>query len=672
MNIKSYQNAAEAIDRQLDMQKQIIDTVGTRDDLIQMIMTSKEKIADKTFRILIMGQFSSGKSSMINAFLGEPILPTKVMPATALITEIKYAQDKRVVVYPVPGKWEGGDEPFDVPIDRIRDYCLIDHKQGAANYKEGNVIESPFRKMEVYWPLEMLKDGVEVVDSPGLNDPNSHDTITLEYLPSADAIIYCLNGVQPYTKLDVDTIADINLRGYNTPIFVVTRFDNIKDESPSAADVEEAIDTINRNLKKSTRLMQPEYTEKLGGNGVFFVSSLQAIKAKRDKNKELLLESGYLKMEKYLEEFLVKCKGDEKLSAIAAQMEIISREGAQTIREHLNTVDLPLAEFEARISSVSEKMELAKKKAELFASEFNIELDKSLEGVKPVISTLTTEAAKNLNQWQSEYVCSVTTELMHLKRTAKAISDEYSSYLQNKFNTFSIQWTKETLLPKLNEGIQGVAKKLESRAAELSSVITDIKVDLNFRHSAETEKLSSDATKVASVVYALFTGDILTALVGGVLGKEAMFRTLGLQLATGIALGIAACFTPIGLGAIVVGTLLSTVVGIGWTLSKLQNSITNKVTKEYRTMLNDSARTMELNDKIFNQINGKIKDLRDTVGECAFADIKQIETDIQSILEEKRKGEEEVTRRKASLEKAAANISDVPQQVQIILSGARA
>ncbi len=672
MNIKTYQIAAEAIDKQLDLQKQIIETVGTRDDLIQMVMASKEKISDQTFRILIMGQFSSGKSSMINAFLGEPILPTKVMPATALITEIKYAREKRVVVYPIPGKWEGGDEPFDVPIDKIRDYCLIDHKQGAANYKEGNVIESPFKKMEVFWPLDMLKEGVEVVDSPGLNDPNSHDTITLEYLPSADAIIYCLNGVQPYTKVDVDTIADINLRGYNTPIFVVTRFDNIKEESPSIADVEEAVETINRNLKKNTRLMQPEYVDKLGGNGVFFVSSLQAIKAKRDHDKEALLESGYLKMEKYLEEFLVKCKGDEKLSAIATQMEIISKEAAQTITEHLNTADLSLVEFEERINGVSEKMQLAKKKAQLFVNEFNLELDKALEDVKPVIRTLTTDAATNLNQWQSEYTCSVTTEMLHLKRTAKAISDEYSSYLQNKFNTYSIQWTNEKLLPKLNESIQSVAKKLESRASELSNVITDIKVDLNFRHSAETEKLSSDATKVASVVYALFTGDILTALVGGVLGKEAMFRTLGLQLATGIALGIAACFTPIGWGAFALGTILAAVGGIGWTLSKLQSTITNKVTKEYRAMLSDSARTAELNDKIFGQIMIKLKDLKETVNESAFADIRQIEMDTQNILDEKRKGEEEVAQRKANLEQAAIDMANSVSNVHVILANARA
>jgi len=227
MNISTYQDTLEKIDKQIDRQKEIIDVVGTREDLLQVLMSIKEKTSNNTFRILILGQFSSGKSSMINAFLGEPILPTKVMPATALITEIKYAKEKRVVVYPKHGKYDGGDEPFEIPIDKIRDYCLIDHKQGSGNYKIGNVIDSPFEKMEVYWPLEILKDGVDVVDSPGLNDPNSHDTITLEYSPSADAIIYCMNGTAPYSKVDVETLSDINFRGYNTPIFVITRFDDI-------------------------------------------------------------------------------------------------------------------------------------------------------------------------------------------------------------------------------------------------------------------------------------------------------------------------------------------------------------------------------------------------------------------------------------------------------------
>ena len=56
--------------------------------------------------------------------------------------------------------------------------------------------------MEVIWPLEMIREGVVIVDSPGLNDPYSNDLVTKEYLPNADAIIFCINATVPYGMTD--------------------------------------------------------------------------------------------------------------------------------------------------------------------------------------------------------------------------------------------------------------------------------------------------------------------------------------------------------------------------------------------------------------------------------------------------------------------------------------
>ena len=60
----------------------------------------RAKCGDTTFRLLIMGRFSSGKSAFVNVLLGEQLLPEKALPTTAIITEGQYGENKRVVVDP--------------------------------------------------------------------------------------------------------------------------------------------------------------------------------------------------------------------------------------------------------------------------------------------------------------------------------------------------------------------------------------------------------------------------------------------------------------------------------------------------------------------------------------------------------------------------------------------
>ena len=157
---------------------------------------TRKKTGEK-FTVLVMGIFSSGKSSMINALLGEPLLPTGFLPETGIIGEMHYGETKKITLYPQKGMWEGGDEPFDLlnpSSEEISKYASIDNEKGM-NQKadDSDRIESKFEKMIIQWPLEILKDGVVLVDSPGINDPYCNDYITRSYLPTADAIIYVMN-----------------------------------------------------------------------------------------------------------------------------------------------------------------------------------------------------------------------------------------------------------------------------------------------------------------------------------------------------------------------------------------------------------------------------------------------------------------------------------------------
>ena len=106
---------------------QLANLVTEEEDCAAQIYLDSEQIREKKaaleierkrtsepFNVLVIGAFSSGKSSMINALIGEELLPTGFLPETAVLGELHYGQQKRITLYPKKGRWEGGDAPFDL------------------------------------------------------------------------------------------------------------------------------------------------------------------------------------------------------------------------------------------------------------------------------------------------------------------------------------------------------------------------------------------------------------------------------------------------------------------------------------------------------------------------------------------------------------------------------
>ena len=289
----------------------------------------------------------------------------------------------------------------------------------------------------------------------------------------------------------------------------------------------------------------------------------------------------------------------------------------------------------------------AKSQAELLTKNFNLELDNLVVEMRPVMSSFAKSASGQLDVWKNEYECSVDTNIFKLKQTAQAITDEFSSFINRKIENYSIDWSKTVFVPKLNEKLKEVGKKIEKQAMNLDNNITQIKVGLNFQK--QEAKLSSGTSKTAAVVYALFTGDWMTALVGGVLGGQAMARTLTCQFAVGFALGIASLFTPVGLGAFIIGGIVAMFAGVGWTIAKIKDTVCNKVIKEYRSQLTGAQKEKEITENMERQLNKELNKLKAGMKEAAFGDIRQIENQVEATLDEKKDIEFKVEEKKQFL-----------------------
>ncbi len=226
-------------------------------------LTEDSKMLNEdTLRVLVMVKFSSGKSTFLNALMGQKLLPAKPTPTTAVIGEIVYSASPSATLYPKKG-FAGGDKPFNIKVEELSKYIVIDHTIPTTDKKKA---ENPFSKIIIKHPLSICKNGIMFVDSTGLDDATCNDTITKDYLPTADAILYCMNSSQAFSAADKTEIERLISLGYKSIIFVLTYYDVLlyNDELNGTNDAEEAKRHYIKQLSK--------YTD-LGESGIFFVGS---------------------------------------------------------------------------------------------------------------------------------------------------------------------------------------------------------------------------------------------------------------------------------------------------------------------------------------------------------------------------------------------------------------
>lgn len=663
MDIRKYQNEVEKMKQLMDVQSGVVNFVGSRKDLEEKLNTLVEKSAAQKFQIMVMGMFSSGKSSMINAFLGEKILPTKALPATALITEIKYGPKPKITVYPRKNGTAKEKAPFSIDLKDLKKYCLINHKE-SQNVKIGDTIQTPYEKVEVIWPLEMIREGVVIVDSPGLNDPYSNDLVTKEYLPNADAIIFCINATVPYGMTDREALEDLRIRGFQTPIFVITRFDSVTEEEDEDG-VAEFVETTERNLKKHSELLaNASYQKLLGGKGIHFVNSLQGLEAKKSGDVRGLKESGYQGLEDYLEKYLVEFRGEQRLKVLRNNMRSINTEIIQTLKEHLKSADVPLKEFENKVKAMEQKMKKARGEADLFVKNFDLEIDQMIRDLRPAVSQFIDGIPVKLKEWYGGYECSVKIEYFHPKRTAEAIGEEFNLYLKRRYEQYTITWSQHTFLPLVQEGVAKVSKKMEKWAARLSESIKDIRVGLSFEEKSSSVEITSTGTKVGFLLYGLVTQDWLGALMGGALGGKAMLRTVGYEFCAGFAVGLIALFTPVGIGMVVLAAIGAASLAYRHNVDGMKNTVCEKILREYQSMFQSSAKKEELEKGILDSLKKRMEALKKEAKKAAYADLNQIEKDVQVILAEKKDVNFRVEKRKEDLRKYIAMLEAMSSDLE--------
>jgi ribosome biogenesis GTPase A len=206
-----------------------------------------ERLAGGRFYVACVGQFKRGKSSLLNALIGEAILPVGVVPITTAVTVIRHGCERRARVS-IGGRWQ------EISTDAIAAYVSED--QNPANEKGVGLLE-------VFVPHPLLASGMCLVDTPGIGSVIDANTeTTLAFVPHIDAALIVLGVDPPISGEELKLIEEVS-RSVPELIVVLNKADRATEEERRAA-IAFARKVVAQRLEKLVgRVFEVSATERL-------------------------------------------------------------------------------------------------------------------------------------------------------------------------------------------------------------------------------------------------------------------------------------------------------------------------------------------------------------------------------------------------------------------------
>lgn len=238
------------------------------------------RLAEDRFNLVVVGRFSRGKTSLMNAMLGTDRLPTGVVPVTSVITTVNYGTEEKVVLY-----YQHTNLFLDIPL-----WQLADHITEQGN--PGN--RRRIRVAEVQMPAELLRRGFYFVDTPGLGSSIIENTRTTEaFLPEADAFVLVTSYDSPVSEDELRVLRTIHESGRR--VFVVVN----KQDTVDIRQRQQVHQHLQAQLAAVFGALIPP---------TFSISATQGLQARLRTDPQLFFSSGLPAFEAALMDFLVNEK----------------------------------------------------------------------------------------------------------------------------------------------------------------------------------------------------------------------------------------------------------------------------------------------------------------------------------------------------------------------------
>ncbi len=526
---------------------------------IEDIAKASVALRNGVFRLLVLGDMKRGKSTFLNALIGENLLPSDVNPCTAILTILRYGLEKKVTVH-----FNNGSSPENLDFKTFKQRYTIDASEAKELEQQKKLAFPEVSHAVVEYPLPLLEKGVEIIDSPGLNDTEARNELSLGYVNNCHAILFVMRASQPCTLGERRYLENyIKSRGL-TVFFLINAWDQVK-ESLIDPDDEEELAESEEKLRRVFKANLAEYCQIDGydvyDERVFKVSSIQALR-RRLKNPDASLEgTGFTEFMDAISTFLTKERAVSELRQARTLARLAYQHVNEAIERRVPLLEQDIEELKRRIDSVEPEFDKLTDISNQFQTEIRtVKQQKARE----VADSFRTYVLKLGDTFESDFL-RYQPELKFMdfldkgKREAfeTALKQAFEKYLHDKLAAFSVMGEQQmnVAFVQLSRSAAHYGASYSKVTDKITEKLTGQKVQIG---SAATEDNSPSWAKWAMGLISLASGNVAGVALAGV-GMDWKNIMLNLVAVIGIG-GAIATFSGIILGPISLALLA---LGIG-------------------------------------------------------------------------------------------------------------
>lgn len=359
----------------------------------EILRETAHDLESNEFVIAVVGEFSRGKSSLINVLLNrDDLLPTSIQPSTAAITLLHYADSEYARV-----TYSDGTIADQVPLADLPKYVVgadLDGRKASLftsrrlakvkTEQDAEMISLPeigkeyaqqvqgaaqktVKFVDVFIQSSFLKDGLTLVDTPGIGSVNpEHGQATREYIGKADAVIFLINTDPVISDSECNFL--LFLQDYvDQFVFAITKIDRFSDTERA-----QSVDYTRRTIEEFAGIEDPP---------MYPVSAKLMQEGRSAGDSQKVSSSGFPDFERGLEHYLIRERGRLLLQSTAREVRTELTDLQTSIESEMNHLSMTSEELHQRL----EAMQRGIKDAGYVRQAVSRDIDKAIRGAEELV-----------------------------------------------------------------------------------------------------------------------------------------------------------------------------------------------------------------------------------------------------------------------------------------------
>lgn len=372
-----------------------------------------ERLATERFHLAVLGQFKRGKSTLLNALLGAELLPTSVVPLTAIPTFILWGQTLKGRVFYQDAHRE--EEFSNRSVDELAVFLsqYVTEENNPRNVKGVSHVE-------VYYPSPLLEQGVVLIDTPGIGSTYQHNTeVTLSFLSQCDAALFLVSADPPVTEVELEFLKAVRAK-VSRLFFILNKIDYL-----SEGEKKKLLNFIREVLREGAGVKDD--------TPVFCISARQGLEARKTGNEELWKLSGLEAVRSHLIDFLAREKADVLNEAVAKKTQDLIADVVMTIRLTIRSLQMPVAELGERLQVFEKKLQEAERERTLIGDLLVAERNRMAEHLEEQADSLRKAAHNHFEKVVHDSLDNKFDE----NEALEALKSAIPGFFENKFGSLS-------------------------------------------------------------------------------------------------------------------------------------------------------------------------------------------------------------------------------------------